>query len=182
MKFQSLSTTESILFLSIYYYIQTSTLRSTLTARPLDLKLILMGDRGWRNSGRDWENSHVQGFDRRKHPHFSGSAADYQEAHVSQYGGTERFDPDGRHVMADGSHEPCPSFPRGSSRERDHSTQPVNRTRRAYKEAQGEEMLLFGSLDEEQKAYYKHTSKGFVPSAHARLIPPARRFDEISNE
>lgn len=149
-----------------------------------------MGDHNWTISGRDWENSHIKERGcsdlNGKYPYYSGSAMDYQTEHAIQYGGTERLAPDGSHKKADGSHEPRPSFPRGSSRERHHqvyksSTIAQNRTKRAYETAHTEERNQFVRLEEEQKDYYKHTSGGLVPSAHGRLIPPACRFDESSN-
>lgn len=148
-----------------------------------------MGDHRWNTPGREWEETHVQDrenldFDR-NYPYYSGSAVDYQAEHANRYGETESFAPDGRHSRADGSHEPRPSFPRGSSRERDHreyrySTQPRNQTREAYETALSIETTQFGRLDEEQREYYMSTSGGLIPSAHSRLIPPARRFDEFS--
>ena len=148
-----------------------------------------MGDHHWNTPGHEWEETHVQDWQNldfnRNYPCYSGSAADYQTEHASRYRETESFAPDGRHLRADGSHEPHPSFPRGSSRERDHrayrrSTQPRNQTETAYETAHRIETTQFGRLDEEQQEYYESTSAGLIPSAHGRLIPPARRYDEFS--
>lgn len=149
-----------------------------------------MPDHPWINPGHEWEDSHVpdrEALDfERRYPHYSGTAAQYQEEHASQYGETEGLAPNGSHIKADGSHEPKPRFPRGSSRERDHkaykkSTARSNRTQRAYEIARREGNRQFSSLDEEQQSYYKHTSGGLIPRVHARLLPLARRFDEFSN-
>ena len=149
-----------------------------------------MPDHPWSNPGREWETTHVpeQTFLdlKRRYPGYSGNATQYREEHAGQYGKTERLAPSGSHIRPNGSHEWKPSFPRGSSRERDHEaykqhTEPSNQTQKVYQNAYREERLQFKGLDKVQRTYYEHTSKGLTPAAHARLLPHARRFDELSN-
>lgn len=114
------------------------------------------------------------------HPPPDSTEEEYDHNHAQLYGTEERMI-NGRHRRGQ------PSFPDGSERAvayaaYDVSTVRRNRASADYTAAHGRHDAEIRERPLEEKTYYKHSTKGLLPTQHAHLSPFALDWGDAARE